>query len=255
MSIRLFDEAATTEGQMTARQVKDALRIRHPGSGGQMPGAWTVIEEWRNIDVLAFSAWQSEQKYGRVGYEVKVSRGDLRSELLNPHKRAANVEWCNAFFLAVPAGLLTDDEIAFVEPEWTDQDWTGEPCPGFGGRQCRAFYRRRRYVVTLPRPSTYLYDTETIACPTCNGKGRLGASRVERESPTCWVPSDLGLVVVDGRGTRIVKPAPRRKEVPPLGAHELGKLVRWISMRPDPRHTSSLQAVSSTDEATKEGAQ
>lgn len=225
---------------MNAEEVKAALYARHPGSGGQMPGPWTCVEEWRRIDLLAFSAWQSADRYARVGYEVKVSRSDLRSELLRPAKRATNVEWCNEFYFAVPTGLLTDDELAYTEPEWSDEDWIGERCPGVGSSPCHRTYRKKTHNVRVPVPHTDRFPDHFgwthIVCPTCNGKGVLSASRVEREAPTCWIPRDVGLVLVDGRGTRLVKKSPRRKVVPALDASELGQLVRFVSMRPDPRH-------------------
>lgn len=224
---------------MTAAEVKAALYRRHHASAGQMPGPWTVLEEFRGIDLLAISAWSSAESYARVGYEVKVGRGDLRYELLRPHKRAGNVAWCNAFYFAVPAGLLAEDEIAWAEPDWSESDWTGERCPGVGGRPCRPYaWRRKKHHVTVPIPTTDRYGNReaTIVCPTCGGKGVTSKSRVEREAPTCWIPKDVGLVVVDGRRARLVKKAPRRKEVPAPGPAELGALVRWTSMRPDPRH-------------------
>lgn len=228
---------------MDARGVKAALRGRHPGSGGQMPGPWTCVEEWRGIDLLAFSAWSSAESYARVGYEVKVSRSDMRNELLRPHKRAENVAWCNSFYFAVPKGMLTDEELAFKQPDWSEEDWRGERCPGVLGERCSPYdYRRRKHHVRVPVPTTYVWGThETIVCPTCKGKGVLGKSRVEAEAPTLWVPPDVGLVEVDGRGTHLVKRAPRRKEVPALSAGELGQLVRFVSMRPDPRHAASWE--------------
>lgn len=229
--------------KMTAAQVKNRLYSRHPASSAQMPGAWTCIEEWRNIDFLAFSAWASASggRYARIGYEVKVSRSDLRSELLRPSKRAENVAWCNEFYLAVPKGLLTADEMAYEEPEWAPEDFQGAPCPGFAGQRCEPRWRRQRWLKThfvrLPKPSTSRYDAhDYVQCPTCQGKGTVTTSRVEQEAPTLWVPRDLGLVVVDGRGSKVVRKAPRRKEVPALSAGELGQFARWISMRPDPRH-------------------
>jgi len=225
---------------MDARAVKDALYARHHASGEQMPGAWTVLEEFRGIDLLAFSAWWSAGSCARVGYEVKVSRSDMRSELLNPIKRSRNVEWCNEFYFAVPAGMMTDEELSWKEPTWTPEDWTRKRCQGVGGRQCRPYRsggKRHYVVVPVPAVSSYRDDLETsIVCPTCAGKGSVSRSRVEEESPTLWVPADVGLVVVDGRGTRVVRRSPRRQEVPVLGPHELGQLVRWVSMRPDPRH-------------------
>lgn len=234
---------------MTAADVKRALNARHPGHAGQMPGPWTCIEELRGIDLLAFSAWSSAGKYARVGYEVKVSRADYRRELLRPHKRATNVAWCNEFYFAVPAGLLTADEIAFEEPEWSEGDFRRERCPNYDN--WRGYSRRARCVEYVPVPVVgraggfrdggFGRGWERIPCRTCGGKGTVELSRVEREGPTLWVPRDVGLVVVNGRGTSVVKRSPRRKDVPSMGPRELGQTVRWISMRPDPRHHAQLK--------------
>lgn len=227
---------------MTAKEVKEALYIRHFAGRSPMPGAWTCIEEWRGIDFLAWSSWSSASQFGRIGYEVKVSRQDLRNELLKPGKRLGNVEWCHEFYLAVPKGLLKPEEIEWVEPEWEPTDFVGSPCPGFLGEQCRRNYSGKTHRVFAPVPyvgsrADYLYGhRQLIKCPTCNGKGVTMQSRVEREAPTCWVPRDIGLVVIDGRGCTTVKRSPRRKEVPAMSDRELGQLVRWVSIRPDPRH-------------------
>lgn len=238
---------------MTAAEVRGALYARHFASSNQMPGPWTCIEEWRNIDFLAFSAWRSQGNYARVGYEVKVSRSDLRSELLNPYKRAANVAWCNEFYLAVPSGLLTAEEVAYKEPEWEDGDFKRAPCPNAPARgefrgdlsrdptPCHKGKREQRFIGPLTANESRYYTDRyrrrvTVKCDACNGKGHGGVSRVESEAPTLWVPSDVGLIEVDGRGTTLVKRSPRRKEVPALSAAELGQFVRFVSMRPDPRH-------------------
>ncbi len=127
--------AETGPLRMTAEDVKAALRGRHPSDSntGGMVGQWTCIEEWRNIDLLALNAWQ---KGDVIGYEVKVSRSDMRHELLRPAKRALAVAMTTEFYFAVPAGLLTAEEIAFEEPEWEPADFQRTDCPGvpeFGG--------------------------------------------------------------------------------------------------------------------------
>lgn len=224
---------------MTAEEVKAKLYGRHPGGAYPMPGPWTCTEEWRSIDFLAFSAWSSASKYARVGYEVKVSRPDLRRELLKPWKRALAVPWCHEFYFAVPKGLLTDSELAFEEPDWESGDWLGERCPGLNGIQCGPLSRKKTHYVRVPVPGTEWGERWThIVCPTCNGKGALTLSRVEREAPNCWIPKDVGCVLVDGRGCKVYKRSPRRKEVPTLSDMELSALVRWVSIRPDPRHSS-----------------
>jgi hypothetical protein len=81
-----------------------------------MAGQWVCIEEWREVDLLALSAWSDAAV---IGYEVKVSRSDLRQELLRPRKRTEAVAMCTEFYFAVPKGLLKADELAYEEPEWS----------------------------------------------------------------------------------------------------------------------------------------
>jgi hypothetical protein len=232
---------------MTTRELKGRLYSRHPGHGGQMPGPWTVIEEYRGIDLLAFGAWDSV-KHARVGYEVKVSRSDYRREVLSPGKRASNVAWCNEFYFAVPAGLLTDEELGFEEPEEFQQleAFSRGRCPD----DCRRDRRRRENghpVFFCLAPGHPDYDErrswmntreEWATCETCKGTGYVDRSLVERTAPTLWVPADVGLVVVDGRGAKVVRKSPKRghAKLPVLTPREIGQMVRWISMRPDPRH-------------------
>jgi hypothetical protein len=106
---------------VNAAEVKQALRRRHPATGAMgtriVPGPWTCIEECLGCDLLAIAAQRDPPpktgvRFPRVGYEVKVSRGDYRQELRNPHKRAAAVLQTNVFYFAVPAGLLKREELA-----------------------------------------------------------------------------------------------------------------------------------------------
>jgi hypothetical protein len=149
----LFDMPATPEPdeplvKMTAASVKTALRGRHPSDNntGGLVGQWTCIEEWRNVDLLALNAWR---KADVIGYEVKVSRSDMRGELLRPAKRVMGVAMTTEFYFAVPAGLLTAAEIAWEEPEWEPGDFERVACPGvpeFGTpEQDRAPGRRQRW--------------------------------------------------------------------------------------------------------------
>ncbi len=177
---------------MDAAEVREKLRKRHPAiqamGARQIPGPWTCIEEWANVDLLAFCATRSGGRvpYARVGYEVKVSRADYRSELRDPSKRAYAVSACHEFYFAVPKDLLTSDEIA-----------------------------------GLTMGPTALY-----------------------------VPDDVGLVVVDGRGCKVLKDAPLNAEPKDIvggpkgdgwGA-DLNALIRWVSARPDPRHEGVVEA-------------
>lgn len=250
---------------MTADEVKQAIARRHPAMDPIAgPGEWTVLEEYANIDVLAISSWGDARN---VGYEVKVSRSDYRAELLNPSKRARAVERCHEFYFAVPRGLLRPEELDFVEPvEWQSQLdlFERDPCPGiprhdyrFGGR-CTSPPRRSRtstepktgHIVTVPVPAV-LTDhkwgyvdrsaaSRRITCPTCNGTGYAQKSAVEREAPTLWVPRDVGLVEIDGRGCHVTVKAPKRRPARPFADKEQARMVRWASYRPDRRHRERL---------------
>ncbi len=232
---------------MNARTLKDALHARHPATINlgwtTTAGAWTVVEELLGIDVLAISAWAKPQPsfgrvaYPRVGYEVKVSRSDYRRELLKPGKRARAVSWCHAFFMAVPKGLLKPEEIAYDEPEWEPQDFIRTPCPVSYG-QPEAPKGWREYPGTCRSGERIHAGGEIRKCGRCEGKGYLTKSRVEREAPMLWVPKDVGLVVVDGVGCKVVKPAPISKTVPDVTSMQFAQMIRWVSVRPDPRHRS-----------------
>jgi hypothetical protein len=239
--------SVTEKPAMTAAFVRAALRRRHPATarmGGRMiPGPWTCIEEYRGIDLLALAANASPSsgasrsaRYPRVGYEVKVSRSDFRHELLHPGKRAAAVAFCNEFYLATPKGLLSAEEVAFSPPDWLDDPLSFQRpvCPN----GCRTLGRKRK--------THFVWVADSFSheiCPVCKGKGSLERSRVEREAPTLWVPRELGLVEIDGRGCRVRKAAPVRTNVGELAlsAFDLGTLVRWVSARPDPRHAGVVE--------------
>lgn len=200
------DEAS----KWTAMDVKAALRRRHPGDdNGGMVGQWTCIEEWRGVDLLALNAWQ---KADVVGYEVKVSRSDMRGELLRPDKRAAAVAMTTEFYFAVPAGLLTAEEIAWEEPEWEDADFRRVECTGvpeFGGLpfvrarhqrwggQCRRSRTARAHVVRVPRPevvkvpSWYVRDGENEAVAAARWMQGFRGSGEEHHAP-CWACGGKG---------------------------------------------------------------
>lgn len=255
---------------MTADDVKAALRGRHPATLPQRPGPgpWTCLEEFDDIDFLAFSSWSSK-KPPTVGYEVKVTRGDYRRELLKPSKRATAVAKCHVFYFAVPAGLLTDLEKAYVEPEHFQDGsaFVREKCP----KRCRrrrkrepkshlidvvdADLRKCGHEVRVPvvfgdvacelrshveidpgRMSWKATRTRSrwVVCEECGGRGYLQVSVVEEEAPTLWIPRDVGLVEVDDHGlAAVARKAPLSE---PTAAWNLGKLVRWASYRPDRRH-------------------
>jgi hypothetical protein len=136
--------------QMSAEDVKERLRSRHPATSSQnghvMPGPWTTLTEYEGIDLLAISAnktpatgAQRAGDYSWVGYEVKVSRSDYRREILDPSKRLMARMICHEFYFAVPKGLLKEDEIAYQCPDFVPGDFVREICP----KGCRRHSRHR----------------------------------------------------------------------------------------------------------------
>ena len=45
-----------------------------------------------------------------MGFEIKVSRGDLMRELANPDKAEPVAQYCNEWWLAVPTGIIKDTD-------------------------------------------------------------------------------------------------------------------------------------------------
>jgi len=241
---------ALAPSQITSADIKKALLTRHPAVGrssGMMPvlDAWTVIEEWEGIDLLAFSAYRhpargalgKKSDFPRVGYEVKVSRSDKRRELLAPWKRERARSICHEFYLAVPRGLLTKEELAFVQPDdWTVDDYVRKRCPAFCLEARNVMVGERHREMGLSGGEYVVRDAVTgwSVCSECGGKGHLGPSRVEKEAPTLWVPPDIGLVEA-GKRCKIIRESPVFEAVE-LTSEQVSGLVRWVSVRPDARH-------------------
>lgn len=238
---------------MTADEVKAALRRRHPAVGeyGE-PGQWTTVAEWYQIDLLAIAAWTQPKPartaHERIGYEVKVSRSDYRRELLNPYKRRAQVAFCHEFYFAVPEGLLRPQELDWQEPDWIADpaSFSRTPCP----ERCRrpsSTYRpeaagktgREERIETTDGFGRPHDRWHWQVCRTCAGRGYLAKSRVEAEAPMLWVPTDVGLITVNSRGCHVARKAPMGDPGGRVTDRLLGDLVRWVSYRPDPRHTAA----------------
>jgi hypothetical protein len=264
---------------VTAEDICDALCRHHPAEKvGSYVGRWVCLREFAKIDILALDAWQPADV---IGYEVKVSRGDMRSELLDPFKRMEAVSRCTKFYFAIPAGMMTAEEIAFIEPEVTSEDFERVSCPGvpesevvIGHRtvkldgKCsnprhnhKGKSRKSRWIAKdTPRGFSVKVSLDSLGdwsreiCPTCNGKGYSELSRVEREFPNLWVPKDVGLVEIDGRGMRVARRSPINKTPKSIIDLEyadsmkdlelanrmrrknINELARWVSNRPDRRH-------------------
>jgi DNA repair protein MmcB-like len=61
----------------------------------------------RRIDVLAIAPGAAEV----IGFEVKTSIADFKSELKTPAKRAAVMAHCTQFYFAVPLRMIHPDEV------------------------------------------------------------------------------------------------------------------------------------------------
>jgi hypothetical protein len=240
---------------MNAEEIAAALYRRHPAvtrSGSQpLLGAWTVLREWNDIDILAISCYlhpaagaQRKAEYPRIGYEIKISRSDYRRELLDPGKRQLAIRLlCHEFYFAVPADLLSKEELAYVEPAWDyAHDFTRQRCAGgcYPARHVISDYKAKGL-----RANSYVTRSDHLSeyelCGVCGGRGYAQRSRVEREAPTLWVPADVGLIVVGKGGARCLRKSPVSTP-PPLTNQQTGDLARWVSVRPDPRHAGIAQA-------------
>ena len=95
--------------------LENLIKQRHPAGK-----EWVTIEEFRNstggsqtgaIDVAAFNCWPSN-KYYRIAYEVKRSRGDFLRELKNPGKRKWVEEFFHeTYFVVDDNSIVLDEEV------------------------------------------------------------------------------------------------------------------------------------------------
>lgn len=63
----------------------------------------------RHADALAMNMYPS-RGLAILGFEIKVSRSDLKRELDNPNKAEEVAQYCNEWWLAVPKGLIKPDD-------------------------------------------------------------------------------------------------------------------------------------------------
>lgn len=102
---------------MRAAQIYDAIVAAH------QPPEWAVLAEVgdatggrasRRADAVALNLWPSRGLEIR-GFEIKVSRSDLRREFEDPSKADAVGAYCHTWCLATPVGLVkTGDPIPAV---------------------------------------------------------------------------------------------------------------------------------------------
>lgn len=103
---------------MNAEQLYKAIERKHPEP------AWACFAEvnqgtgsnaGRRADALAMSLWPSRGLIIR-GFEIKVSKSDLRKEIKTPAKADAIASYCHEWWLVVPKGLI--DDMSDIPDSW-----------------------------------------------------------------------------------------------------------------------------------------
>lgn len=105
--------APAPKPRYTSRDLREALARRHKAP------EWAIFYEVsastgqqirRYADAVAMSLWPS-RGFQIHGYEIKVSRSDLKAELEDPHKADDVGKFCDHWWIAAPAGLCTPAEL------------------------------------------------------------------------------------------------------------------------------------------------
>lgn len=65
----------------------------------------------RIMDLMSISCGEWAGSAARVGYEVKVSRADYRSEMKKPEKYVEVMRYCDEFYYVTPKGLICPTEL------------------------------------------------------------------------------------------------------------------------------------------------
>lgn len=99
--------------RITAEVIREALRKRF------CQPEWELVEEVdvgnnRRADAIAVNMWFS-RGYEVIGFEIKVSRSDLRKELQDVSKAEPGFKKCDKWMLVTPKGLV-NDSLLIPEP-------------------------------------------------------------------------------------------------------------------------------------------
>ena len=102
--------------KITADDIRKALSERYCEPDwylGFEVGDGCGSEVTRHADAIAICPYPS-RGYEALGFEIKVSKQDLKREIEQPAKAEALAKYCNYWFLVVPKGLT--DDIQIPEP-------------------------------------------------------------------------------------------------------------------------------------------
>lgn len=127
----------------------------------------------RFMDTLVFSSWPSLGNCA-WGFEIKVSRSDLLSELKNPAKASGMIGYCRYWYLAVAPGII-DLEKDVIPPGWGVLEATRD---GKGLREVRKPEKRDDSVLDGIRP--FLASFLRSVRKTRDSKDWIHVSEVDR---------------------------------------------------------------------------
>lgn len=103
-----FEPKITIKPYFNDSEIKAILKEWHDEDRG-----WIFLTEFaiegRRIDAYALGLWEST-RYLSIGYEIKVNRGDLLSELKDPYKREVAMRNCHQFYFVTTKGLAHHTE-------------------------------------------------------------------------------------------------------------------------------------------------
>ncbi len=111
---------------MNAKEVIEALRLRHANPRPHRAAEWAFFTELRagtgyksrgkkydpqkRFDAWAINLYPSKGHL-TIAYEVKVSRSDFLHEIKNPDKRKMAMSCSNEYYFVTPVGLVKPEEI------------------------------------------------------------------------------------------------------------------------------------------------
>lgn len=106
----------TKAGKPAARPTASEMRHRLSEWADKRKGEWVMMTEVRNAtgftrkrnryaDAVAIQCWPSAG-LELHGFEIKVSRSDLVSELTDPEKAHAIKKFCDRFWLVIPSSTM-----------------------------------------------------------------------------------------------------------------------------------------------------
>lgn len=97
---------------LTVQVMIDALKDRwHTALGWVWFLEFSPGRTMRRLDGLAVNRFWSKQRYERMAFEIKRSRGDFLAELKNPRKRQDGGATADRFWFVTPAGLVEASEV------------------------------------------------------------------------------------------------------------------------------------------------